>query len=213
MPFYRYTMFMQFNNAAPPAGFSESWENEASTDANARNTMQTLIQARRSVLSSSWKIVGGRISKLRVGTCGSPPVQCIQQSLIQPLVCQVSNDGALGVSDTPWAAVLIDVMKFANDNFPSSRPRAQQMRGIPDTWWSNAALDIPLADQAAVTQFFQYITQVVAGSFGGGQVRILSNALHFTRYRSICLRRISSRRIGRPFGLLRGRQSREEPES
>jgi len=213
MPFYRYTMFMQFVPNAPPCGFSESWENSATTDENARNTMQTLIQRRRTCLSSSWLIQGARISKLSIGTSDVPPPthSIIKQSLVQPLVCQTSNAGQLGVADTPWTSVLVEMTKNPITGV-DSKPRQQQMRGIPDTWWTAAALDIPAADQAAVQGFFNYITQALAG-FAGGQVRIVDNALTLQRYRGICLKRISSRRIGRPFGLLRGRQSREEPES
>jgi len=115
------------------------------------------------------------------------------------------------VSDTPWAAVLIEMTKNPITGV-DSKPRQQQMRGIPDTWWTAAALDIPAADMGAVQGFFNYITQALAG-FAGGQVRIVDNALTLQRYRGICLKRISSRRIGRPFGLLRGRQSPQAVES
>lgn len=213
MPFYRYTMFMQFVPNAPPCGFSESWENEASSDTNARNTMQTLIQRRRAVLSSSWLIQGARIAKLSIGTSDVPPPThaIIKQSLVQPLVCQVSNEGQLGVADTPWTSILVEMTKNPVTGV-DSKPRQQQMRGIPDSWWTAAALTIPAGDAAAVTGFFSYITSALAG-FAGGQVRIVDNALMLQRYRGICLKRISSRRIGRPFGLLRGAQSRQVVES
>jgi len=213
MAFYRFTMFMQTVDMTPPAGFSESWENESSSDTNARNTMQTLIARRRACLSNDWRISGGRIAKLSIGTSDVPPPthSIIKQSLVQPLVCQSSTEGLLGASDIHWAAVLIEITKNPVTGV-DSKPRYQQMRGIPDTWWNGSALSIPAADQGAVTQFFSYIT--TAGvSFGGGQVRIVDNALLLQRYRGICLKRISARRIGRPFGLLRGRQSPQEVES
>jgi len=204
MPFYRYTMFMQFVPNAPPCGFSESWENSATSDENARNTMQTLIARRRTCLSSSWLIQGARISKLSIGTSDVPPPthSIIKQSLVQPLVCQTSTIGLLGVADTPWTAVLVEMTKNPITDV-DSKPRQQQMRGIPDTWWTSAALTIPGANAGAVQSFFNYITQALAG-FAGGQVRIVDNALTLQRYRGICLKRISSRRIGRPFGLLGG---------
>jgi len=213
MPFYRYTMFMQFENAAPPAGFSESWENSASSDENARNTMQTLISQRRNILSQTWRIVGGRIAKLSIGTSSTPPPthNIIKQSLVQPITCQLSNVGALGASDTPWTALLVEINKFPLTGV-DSRPRQQQVRGIPDTWWTAGALSIPAADAGALQNFFNYIKE--AGTqFGGGQVRIVDNALQLQRYRGLCQKRISSRRIGRPFGLLRGRQSPQAQES
>jgi len=207
MPFYRYTMFVQSEQVNPACGFSESWENEASTDANARNTMQTLIQRRAACLSQDWQIKGARIAKLSIGTSDVPPPthSIIKQSLVQPLVCQGNVTGQLGASDTPWAAVLIELSKLPLTGAPDTRPRAQQMRGIPDSWWTANTLTIPAADQGAVQAFFNYIVEAI--SFGGGQVRIVANALHLQRYRGICIKRISSRRIGRPFGLVRGRQS------
>jgi len=205
MSLYRYTMMIQFNNTAPPAGFSESWTNEENTDTLARNTMQTLIAERRKVLSSSWTISGGRISKLAV--IATPPPAKIVQRLVQPLVCQSGLAGLLGDSDTPWTALFVEMTKFANPLFPSTRPRAQQMRGIPDTWWASAALAIPAADAAKLQGFFSFLINPT--TFGAGQARINpDDELQLLRYRGICLKRISSRRIGRPFGLLRGRQSR-----
>jgi len=207
MAFYRYTMFMQLGSASPPAGFSESWENSKDSDQLARNEMDSLINARLFALSQSWSIVGGRIAKLSVGTGETGPI--IKQSLVQATVCPSALVGKLGDTDTPWTSALIEMVKFGLvASNASTRPRFQQMRGIPDTWWDGAALAIPAADGASMQQFFNYIIHVARM----GQVRLTDGVLSLQRYRSICIKRISSRRIGRPFGLLRGRQSRQVVE-
>jgi len=202
MAYYRYTLLMQFNETSPPAGFSESWENQETSDAQARNQLNTLVNARKACLSNAWTILSGRISKLSYQASPSPGR--IKQSLVQALTCPAGVVGLLGASDTPWTAALIEMSKFTLPaSTASTRPRYQQVRGIPDTWWDGSALSIPAGDQAALQGFFTYLISIAQM----GQVRISDAALILQRYRGICIKRISSRRIGRPFGLRRGRRS------
>jgi len=203
MPVYRFTMMMQHNTAAPAVGFSESWSANATSDTNARNKMQTLIQQRTEVLSQSWTIQGGRIARLEYQASPAPPK--IVERLVQPLVCNAGTAGKLGVTDTPWAAVLVQMNKVSLDDVTvRTRPREQQVRGIPDTWWTGGALDIPAADLAKLQGFFSYLISPL--QFGAGQARIVDAAVFLQRFNGICLKRISNRRIGRPFGLIRGRK-------
>jgi len=203
MAIYRFTMFVQFNNAAPSVGFSESWTAQAASDTQARNRMQTLISQRTEVLSSSWTIQGGRIARIEYRASPSPAR--LVERLVQPLVCQSGLAGKLGDADTPWAAVLIQMNKASLDDLTvRTRPREQQLRGIPDTWWTAAALSIPPADSAKVQGFLSFLLNGL--QFGAGQARIVSSAAFLQRFTGICLKRISNRRIGRPFGLIRGRK-------
>jgi len=206
MPLYKLTMMMQFNTAAPAVGFSESWTMQVGSDTGARNRMQTLIAQRTEVLSSSWTIIGGRIGRIEYRASPAPPRLITR--LVQPLVCNAGLPGKLGESDTPWAAVLIEMNKAAlDDTAVRTRPRAQQLRGIPDTWWTAAALSIPPADSAKLQSFFSFLlTAPPVGQFGAGQARIVAAEPYLQRFTGICLKRISNRRIGRPFGLIRGRK-------
>lgn len=202
MPQYRYTMMITFNSGQPAVGFSESWTNTEAGDGAARQTMQSLISERRKVLSSSWSITGGRIGKLTMSSGSTPK---IVERMVAPLVCQASNAGALGVADTPWAAVLIAISKASNSLISKNRPRQELFRGIPDSWWTNAALSIPDADKAALQGFFAYLLN--PNTFGAGQAKINAEpALVVQKYIGICLKRIANRRIGRPFTLIRGRK-------
>jgi len=211
MPIYRHTMFMQFNNAAPAVGFSETWAAEHSSDTNARNKMQTLITERTKVLSSTWTIMGGRIGKL--STSGTGSSMKIVESMVAPVNCQNGVAGQLGDSDTPWAAILVQFGKITSTTVPKNRPRMEQFRGIPDDWWTAGALSIPAGDAAKLQAFFSFLLNPT--SFGAGQPKLSTTpALVFLNYLPPCLKRISNRRIGRPFGLIRGRKwARREPTS
>jgi len=203
MPIYRHTMFMQFNNAAPAVGFSETWAAQWPGDGQARNKMQTLVTERTKVLSSTWTIMGARIGKL--STTGSGSSMRIVESMVAPLNCQNGLPGELGDSDTPWAAILVQFGKISSSTVPKNRPRMEQFRGIPDTWWTAGALSIPAADAAKLQNFYSFLLNPT--SFGAGQPVISTTPeLIFLNYLPPCLKRISNRRIGRPFGLIRGRK-------
>lgn len=204
-----------FEFAGPPAaGFSESWSWEGTT-ANAVTRLNEVMTARAQVLSSSWRIIGGRVGVVNAGmvTNPSPPPSEICKAnvrMIQPIVCPVAITGLLGVTDTPWAAVLVQLTKRPNEEIlqtfnDAGRPRQQQHRGIPDTWWTGGELDIPAGDNVKMTAFYHLVTNV----WRMGQYKLEPEAceLFFIRYRGYCLKRISNRRIGRTFFQLRGRRS------
>jgi len=203
MPMYRFTMMVSSNFTQPSVGFSESWTANAANDTKSRERMQTLIDERTKILSESWTITSGRIGKLAI--TGSGPTAKIVERLVQPLQCNSGLPGKLGPSDTPWAAVLIELNKVAlADTTVRTRPREQQLRGIPDGWWVDGALAIPEADKGKVQSFFSWLINPT--TFGAGQARIVSSALFLQNFLAPCFKRISNRRIGRPFGLIRGRK-------
>jgi len=217
MPTMKGTILFEF--AGPPsAGFSESWSWQG-TSAAAPARLNEIITARAEVLSSSWRIIGGRVGVLvaAMEANPSPPpseICKVRTRMIQPIVCPTAIVGKLGVSDTPWAAVLIELTKRPSaeqlQTFAAAgRPREQQHRGIPDSWWTNAALDIPAGDLVKLTAFYQSLIT----TWAIGQVKTNDACeIDFFRYRGYCLKRISNRRVGRTFFQLRGRRSNQPPE-
>lgn len=218
MAFLKGTILFEF--AGPPsAGFSESWSWEGTVE-QAPTRLNEIIQARAEVLSSSWRIIGGRVgvvSASLVTNPNPPPSQICKMkvSQIQPIVCATAVVGKLGVADTPWAAVLVQLFKRPSaeqlQTFRfAGQPRQQQHRGIPDDWWTAGALSIPAADAAKMTQFYFGVTDV----WKLGQLKTNDDCvLGFLRYRGQCLKRISNRRVGRTFFQLRGRRSARTTET
>lgn len=215
MAFLKGTMLFEF--AGPPsAGFSESWSWEGSTSA-AVTRLNEVIAARAEVLSSSWRIIGGRVGVVSAEevTNPNPPPSTLcklKVSQIQPLVCATAVVGKLGVADTPWTAVLVQLTKLPSaaqlQTFRfAGRGRMQQHRGIPDTWWNNAELTIPPGDAVKMTAFYQLVTQT--WQMGQLKTSVEGCTLGFLRYRGYCLKRISNRRVGRTFFQLRGRRSNQ----
>jgi len=208
-----------FEFAGPPsAGFSESWSWEGTT-AGASARLNEIMTARAEVLSSSWRIIGGRVGVLAAAmeTNPSPPpseICVVRTRMIQPVVCPVAIVGKLGVADTPWTAVLVELSKRPSaaqlQTFAAAgRPRMQQHRGIPDTWWTGGVLAIPPGDNVKLTAWFFGVTD----TWQLGQVKTTEDCtISFFRYRNACLRRISNRRVGRTFFQLRGRRSNQPQE-
>jgi len=216
MPVIKQTMFFQFSGS-PACGFSESWTYQG-TLAQSPTVLNNLILRRVEVLSQSWTITGGRSAVLTPKNKTTPSNHCIiAEQMVQPLVCPVGQVGKLGKADTPWTALLISLFKkptgsSTTDLFNAGKPRQEQLRGIPDSWWTDAALSIPPLDLVALNTFMGLIVGTTPG-FGQYKLEVTASppddcTASFNRYSNWCIRRISSRRIGRPFGLLAGQRRR-----
>jgi len=197
--FFRGTLLFNFEGATPPAGFSESWEYEAGTEQQGVDRLNSIASRRAEVLSEDWTIIGQRVT--RADLEGS----IIKYSLVMTPTCAGTYDGKLGDSDSPWAAVLVKINKQRDELVASARPRMYQMRGIPDSWWANQGVAMPAADKAAFATFMKSVTQP---GLQVGQLAVsAAPAIVLQRYNGYCPPKPSNRKIGRPFGLHRGRRS------
>lgn len=196
MPIYRVTMLFQFTGS-PPCGFSERWDIQAADRATAKTRAQGLADARAKFLASNYFILVVRVGELSVVGEGSSAK--LKQTIINLCPEIGSIIGQLGAAEIPNGAV------YAKTLFTSGfKPRAQQFRGIPDTWWN-----------AAATQFGTVRPFITAyGNFlkrnAWGRATIFEGAVALVPVDCLDLRRVSSRRTGRPFGLLRGRKSKKK---
>jgi hypothetical protein len=203
MPSYKGTLLFTYVGS-PPVGFSESVEFFAATDEAAKASIATWPAQRRKWLAQQWKIVGFRLAKITLsgsgGTCKAKfsPVQ-IGACVGQPI-------GLLGDADTPFTGVLFRVA-FID---PAKRPRQYIGRGIPDSWWTAGALSIPNADGNKFLTWFNFMVSQKAGAFKFAAKKALPCPTDLTNWDSYCTQRIASRRIGRPFGLIRGRRSKKK---
>jgi len=204
MPFYRLTGHFDFSGP-PPAGFSESWDYLAVDDQAAVTQAMSWPKERASLLSEDWTITAVRLSRLAIGS--SEPCKIIGRLVSIPLCIQMTKGRINADADTPWAAILVEMT--TQQSTPSvgvtPRPRQWQLRGIPDDWWKVAKLDIPAAAKGAIATYCKYLRE----DLQAGHVKANSGclALNLQRFNGCCIKRISNRRIGRPFGLLRGRRS------
>jgi len=204
MPQYRMTGLFQFAGP-PPAGFSESWDFIATDDTAALQQPSSWAKERVRILSEDWTLTGIRLTRL-APFAGEEGCE-LHQTLVEGNVCQPPEVGKLGRADSPFAAVYITIntrQSTPSSGFPP-RPRRWLVRGIPDAWWDQAALlrDGPIV--GAVNRYLNFmITNMQAGST---RIMLGCASLALLPYGSYCIRRVASRRIGRPFGLLRGRRS------
>lgn len=218
MAIYRGTLFFQFLGQ-PPCGFSESWVFEREAPQLAIQALSNLVTERVKILSDTWIIVNTRLSALHPDS--NPPVPpathatCVwRQRNVQLLGCPAQGlSGDLGASDTPWTRLLVQIMVeppmavppvFA----PIEQAKQWQVGGIPDTWWSDATLDVPKDAKVRIDTFLAYCRDQLKIVRAKRYWFLDSCNTQVDRYHSWCIKRISNRRIGRPFGLLRGRRSR-----
>jgi len=146
-----------------------------------------------------------RLTRLSPTACGDEC--CVHQEVITANTCRPPKSGLLGEADSPFSAVYVTINTRQSD--PSSgkppRPRRWLLRGIPDEWWSAAQLQRDGPVTAAVNGYLSWIiTNMQAGQTAVGLGCATIFLLPYTTY---CIKRIASRRIGRPFDLLRGRRS------
>lgn len=210
MPQYRMTMFFHFAGS-PPAGFTESWEYTATDDQEAANQALSVPKERASILSHDWEIQRLRVARLSL--VQAPDCKIIAREIQIP-ICLAPQKGLIDSdADTPWAALLVDITTRQSTPSVGStpRPRRWQVRGIPDDWWTGV-LSVPQEAKDALSRWCRFITGQGGGGFGGaiamGKVKPNAGctAINLQPYTSCCIRRISNRRIGRPFGLLVGRR-------
>ena len=201
---YKVTLFFD-GDFSPPTGFSESWEFDRTDDAAAKSAALALVDPRRAVLAQNWSIRTVRLAKLLV--IGSGPTCRLKQEAVSVEGCISAGAGLLGGTDTPWTAIYIEMP--TRQSTPSvglpPRPRRYQMRGIPDTWWDGTNAE--LSDEAGplIATWMSHVINVLQA--GDAKPNSGCTAVRIQPYTTHCVRRISSRRIGRPFGLVRGRRS------
>jgi len=199
MPQYKGTLLISYTGT-PACGFSESYEFEAADSVAAQAVVAAWPAQRRKWLAQEWKIVGFRLSSITFTLVSG---KC--KKTYKPVVigaCPGQPVGLLGNSDTPYTAVLIRI-----SHGPTSGVRARNYlaRGVPDTWWTAGALSIPAADGNKFLSWFNYM---VGAGTGKAYALPTDCTPTLTKWYQFCVQRISSRRIGRPFFLLRGRQSK-----
>jgi len=194
-----YRVYILFNEGQKPtAGFSERYDITAATDTEATTRAGQIKDARRAFLASNWNVVAVRLAKLAAKS-ETPKCKIISR---QVRLCPDISGGAglAGEMDIPAAAVFAD---FFYNGVPL--PSHRQFRGIPDDWW----------DAAALTQAKEAIETFCRRLKALGHVRFIPSdsctSLGGFPLKCCATRRISSRRVGRPFGLIRGRRSKRKP--
>lgn len=205
MPNYRITGMFELEGNQP-AGFSESWDFVAGDDQAALPMPSSWAKERVRVLSEDWTLSAMRLTRL--AGSGTPGACVLHQEIVEANVCRPPESGTQGPADSPYAAVYITIN--TRQSTPSSglptRPRRWLLRGIPDTWWDASQLQRNGPLVGAVNRYLSWIiTNMQAGTTRMG---VSCSTLYLLPYTAWCIRRIASRRVGRPFDLLRGRRSR-----
>jgi hypothetical protein len=203
MPQYKGTLLFSYVGQ-PPVGFSESIEFTAETDTDARNKIASWPEQRKAWLASDWRIIGFRLALISHTSTGG--ICKAKYTPIQIAACAGNLLGDLGNAETPFAGVLFRV----SFGVGVKRPRMYVGRGIPNTWWTAGALSIPPDEGGKFLGWFNFMRSQKAGAYLYNPKHALPCEPQFTRWFSYCTVRIASRRIGRPFGLIRGRKSKKK---
>jgi len=207
MPQYRITGMFELEGTQP-AGFSESWDYVATTDQTALLMPGSWAKERVRILSEDWSLTAMRLSRLTA--VGIPGDCALHQEIVEANVCRPPESGTLGPADSPYAAVYITIN--TRQSTPSSgkppRPRRWLLRGIPDSWWDAGLLQRDGPVVAAVNRYVNWLVQNMEA--GQTALNFACDGVSLLPYTSACIRRIASRRVGRPFDLLRGRRSNRQ---
>jgi len=194
----QYRVYLIFNfNSEPICGFSERYDFFAASDSSATAAAQTIKLARRKFLSEDWTIVAVRLALLVPKVVEDECKILARRIILCPEIAP--GIGQLGPADTPTSAVFTDFFYRA-----VPKPSHRQFRGIPDDWWEGTEL----------TKARDFIGSFCNTLKGIPHNKTVSNTdcTSLTGFELKCCatRRISERRVGRPFGLLRGRRSKRK---
>jgi len=203
MPYYKGTLLFNYTGS-PSTGFSESHEFFAATDSEAKSKIAAWPAERRKWLAQQWRIVGFRLSAIALVAQSGKCVKKYKPIAIGACVGTVV--GLLGDADSPYTGVLVEI----GFDFGDRRPRNFIARGVPDGWWTGGALSIPVGEGNRFLAWFNFMRNTaVAATVFGVPTSDPPCSLTARAWNQYCVKRIASRRIGRPFGLLRGRRSKK----
>jgi len=200
MPVYRGTLVMNSTVGTPTTGFTESFDFQISSDGQAITEVSSWPARRALILSSSFTIVGWRLAKYSASVVAG---KCKKKlTSIQIDACLVPQVGTLGPQNSPYDGALVRM--FRDDK---GKAREWELRGIPDTWIDSGALTIPVMDMSLLNAWFASLKATAGiGKFIFGKTDCSNQGIAL--FTSICVQRLMSRRIGRPFGLLVGRRKK-----
>lgn len=194
---YRVYLLFDFSKT-PICGFSERYDFTAASDPEAQSKAIGIRNSRRNFLSADWNITTVRLAALEPGSKSGKCIIKAKRIILCPDVSPLP--GLLGDADTPTSAVFADF--FYN---LVKKPSHRQFRGIPDDWWEGSVLT---QAKEFIGSFCSYLKKVP-------HVRFVSSTdctvIAPFPLKCCAVRRISERRVGRPFALLRGRRSKRKP--
>jgi hypothetical protein len=198
MPAYKGTLLFNSTVGTPTTGFSEAFDFTASSDAQAITEVGQWPSRRKAILSNSFSIVGFRLASYSTSVVAGKCKKKLKS--IQIDACQPTVVGLLSSQNSPYDGALVRM--FRQDK---GKAREWELRGIPDTWIVSGALSIPVLEAGALLTWFQQMG--TGGAFGNFTFdKTNCSGANVTPFTTMCPQRLMSRRVGRPFGLLRGRR-------
>lgn len=198
----RYKLVLVFNSSGttPLWGFSESFYTNSDVVGDPRGWAQQVVDARRQILASCVSIVAAKLYQNLAPKLSAKTGKWFLSGTFMNLCPDLNlGPGQAGSTDTPAAAVLIQLYATAG-----ARASNRQMRGIPDAVWQNCKVATGRGQFISFWQTLQSLGERII------TVKASTGALTDSPIGCIKFARISSRRVGRPFGQLRGRRSKRK---
>jgi len=208
---YKLRMNFNFSGTTMQAGFSEGWDyrfvedvTQSQADELAKNKLDAIVRKRLDITGMGWQLSGLQVSRMEFVDG--------KWKYVSVPICLCNDYRNLNVksADIPGTTVLIGLCHAGGRN--SNR----QLQGIDDSLWADATSNL-----SAVKDHLKDYLNLVAKK--GGEAK--NAGVHgtavgvgtFAPYGDWCVKRLSTRKIGRPGGPLvrRGRASKkkEAPEA
>jgi hypothetical protein len=184
-PPWKLTAF--FNDSSTNTGWSETYYINTASIVTAQTLTTSLLNARLGILTSNFKLVYGRLSRLDVKGDGIP------------ITLAVPSPGTFtpagGESNHPGVVLLF------RESTTSGKGNTRTLRGIPEEC-VNAGNYAPTIAWGVLLA--TYFTALVADTQMRRKIAVAPFA-QFITIDNVAAQRIRVKKIGRPFGLSRGR--------
>jgi hypothetical protein len=205
---YDYKLRMSFNFAGETmqAGFSEGWDYRFTEDVTqnqadelAKNKLDAIVRKRLNITGYGWTLSGLHISRM------SFEGGKWKYTAVPVCLCNDYAQDNSKQSDVPGVTILVGLCHQGGKN--SNR----QLQGVDDSLWSNATSNL-VSVKESIKDYMNLVAKKGNESKNAGVHSIVANTGVFNAYGDWCVKRMSTRKIGRPNGSLvrRGRASKKE---
>jgi len=205
---YKLKMSFNFPGQSMQAGFSEAWDyrfdqdiTQSQADNLAKNKLDAIVRKRINITGHGWELSGLAVSRMEF-LDGKWKHTSVPICLCNDYVMDNAKQ-----ADVPGVTMLVGL---CHDG-PGKKSN-RQLQGISDALWSNSTSNrISLAEE--VKSYLNLVAKKGDGTGNAGVHGVVVGTGVFNPYVDWCVKRMSTRKIGRPNGPLvrRGRRSKTAP--
>jgi len=200
-------MNFSFPNDSMMAGFSESWDyrfdediTQSQADQKAKDKLDAIVRKRINITGHGWQLAGLGVSRMEfVGGKW-------RHTAVPICMCNDYVFDNAKQADVPGVTILVGL---CHDGPGKNSNR--QLQGVSDALWSNSTAN-KISVKEEIKEYLNLVAKKNGGSANAGVHAEVVGTGVFNSYVDWCVKRMSTRKIGRPNSPLvrRGRRAKKK---